>query len=73
MISFNEARRAVLSKWPDYKIAGHGYETDAHWLLVLLPETMGGRVPAVDKATGSISWINENSEMYAQDRLVGTP
>lgn len=71
MVTFDEARQLVQAEWPDYDVAGYGYEADDHWFLTLLPETAGGRIPAVEKATGAITWINENAEMYTQERPVG--
>lgn len=70
-VTFDEARRAVRDQWPDYRLATYGYEGDDHWLLILLPETAGGRVPAVSKETGDIIWINENAAIYTQERPVG--
>lgn len=70
-MTFDEARGLVEEGWPDYKIADYGYETDVHWLLTLLPVTTGGRIPAVAKATGEVTWINENSDLYSQDRPIG--
>lgn len=61
----------VQDAWPDYEIAPYGYETDADYLLLLMPERAGGRIPAVSKATGHIRWINENDDAYSQDQLVG--
>lgn len=73
MVTFDEARQAVAEEWPDYGIAEHGFEGDDHWFLILVPETMGGRIPAVDKVTSEITWINENAEIYTQQRPVGDP
>ena len=70
-VTFDEARAVVKAGWPDYRIATYGYETPADWLLLLLPETAGGRIPAVAKATGAIRWINENSDDYSQQQPVG--
>lgn len=70
-VTFEEARRVVEGQWPDYRIAPYGFETAVDWLLILLPETAGGRIPAVSKATGAIRWINENSDAYDQRRPVG--
>jgi hypothetical protein len=72
MLAFAEARRIVGARWPDYSVAPYGYETETNWLLVLLPETAGGRIPAVSKVTGAIRWINENSDEYTQERPVGS-
>lgn len=72
-VSFDEARRIVQDAWPDYEIADYGYEDDDHWFLLLLPETIGGRIPAVAKATGEVTWINENAEIYSHERPVGAP
>lgn len=70
-MTFEQARAKVASQWPDYKIAPYGYETATDWLLILLPETTGGRIPAVAKASGTIRWINENSAEYSQRHPVG--
>lgn len=70
-VSFDQARASVAAHWPDYKIAPYGFETTVDWLLILLPETAGGRIPAVSKASGAIRWINENSDAYDQQRPVG--
>lgn len=70
-VTFDEARAAVKAAWPDYRTAAYGYETPADWLLLLLPETAGGRVPAVAKDTGTVRWINENSDDYSQQSPVG--
>lgn len=71
MVSFDEARQVVRDEWPDYTIADHGYEDDDYWFLILLPETIGGRIPAVAKATGDVTWINENAAIYSRERPVG--
>ncbi len=73
MVTFEQAREAVQASWPDYNVAPYGYETDVDWLVLLLPETIGGRIAAVSKATGTIRWINENADEYTQDRPVGVP
>lgn len=70
-VTFDEARAAVKAGWPDYRVAAYGYETGKDWLLLLLPETAGGRVPAVSKDTGAVRWINENSDDYSQQSPVG--
>lgn len=70
-VTFDEARQAVLDEWPDYRVATYGYEGDRHWFLILLPVTVGGRIPAVAKATGKITWINENADIYTQEHPVG--
>jgi len=70
-VTFEQARRTVLDQWPDYAVADYGYEDDEYWFLVLLPVTAGGRIPAVVKATGEITWINENAEIYTEERPVG--
>ena len=70
-VTFDEARKKVLADWPDYDIAEYGFEGDRHWFLILLPERAGGRIPAVAKATGEITWINENADIYTQQRPVG--
>lgn len=72
MVTFEEARQAVSAAWPDYDIAPYGYETNDSWLVLLLPETTGGRVAAVSKSEGSIRWINENDDEYTQQRPVGS-
>lgn len=72
MVSFDDARRIVADAWPDYTIADYGYSGDDHWLLVLLPETIGGRIPAVNKASGDVTWINENAAIYSRERPVGS-
>lgn len=72
MVTFEEARRAVSAEWPDYDIAPYGYETDDSWLVLLLPETTGGRVAAVSKAEGSVRWINETAAEYTEQRPVGS-
>lgn len=71
MTTFARAREIVHEEWPDYEVADYGYSGDGHWFLILLPETCGGRIPAVDKTTGDITWINENAAIYTQDRPVG--
>ena len=70
MITFAEARQRAATRWPDYEIARRGYETDTSWILLLLPETAGGRIPLVSKRTGTIRWINEDSDEYAQQHPV---
>jgi len=73
MITFEQARQTVQRRWPDYKIAPYGYEGHTDWFLVLSPETVGGRIPAVSKSTGAVRWINENADEYDQNALVGKP
>lgn len=70
--TFEQARRSVAFRWPDYDVAPYGYEGDSDWLLILLPETAGGRIPAVSKSTGTVRWINENADEYTQERPVGS-
>lgn len=69
-VTFDEARDIVEQAWPDYEVAEDGYDNDGHWLLILEPLTAGGRIPAVDKATGEITWINENSPLYTEEHPV---
>lgn len=71
MLSFEEARQVVEGRWPDYEVAPFGYEGDSDWLLILLPETAGGRVPAVSKTTGAVKWIGAYSDEYTQERPAG--
>lgn len=71
MISFEQARELVRSEAPDYKLAPYGYEGDADWFVFPYPETAGGRIAAVTKATGDIRWINENADEYREDRPAG--
>ena len=71
MTTFAQARHAVAARWPDYKVASYGYETATAWLLILLPETAGGRIPVVSKKTGAVRWINENADEYTQENPVG--
>jgi hypothetical protein len=73
MITFDDARDIVAAEWRDYVIAPYGYETDTYWILLLLPETAGGRIPLVSKSTGKITWINEDDDRYTQQRPVGQP
>lgn len=69
-IGFSQARQAVRSQWPDYDLAPNGYEDDAEWFVLLLPERAGGRIAAVSKTTGAIRWINENAAEFNQERPV---
>lgn len=71
MVTFEQAREKVKGRFPDYSVADYGYEGDDHWFLILLPERMGGRIPAVAKADGAVTWINENAAIYTQERPVG--
>ncbi len=71
MVTFEQARQTVLGKWPDYDIAPFGYEGEADWFVLLAPLTVGGRIAAIDKTTGKITWINENSDIYTQEFPVG--
>lgn len=71
MVTFDQAKATVAEQWPNYELAPYGYEDDEYWFLILLPFTAGGRIPAVSKATGEITWINENADIYTQERLVG--
>lgn len=70
-LTFEQARQAVASAWPDYVTAPYGYETDRSWLLVLLPERAGGRIPAVDKKTGVVKFIHAYSSEYTEERPHG--
>jgi hypothetical protein len=70
-VTFDEARRRVQADWPDYDPAPFGFESDADWFVLLLPETIGGRIAAVSKESGDIRWINENADEYVEDRTVG--
>lgn len=72
MTTFDEARQAVRVAWPDYDVAPYGYEGATDWFVLLLPETMGGRIAAVSKVTGTIKWINENADEFTQERPVGS-
>lgn len=67
--TFDQARREVERR--DYDVAPYGYETDDEWLLVLLPERVGARVPAVSKRTGQLRWIHTHSPEYTEQRPVG--
>lgn len=71
MVTFEQARRVVSLGWPDYEVATFGYETEADWILTLLPETMGGRSPFVSKKTGNVRWINSYGAEYDQSQPVG--
>lgn len=71
MITFDDARAAAREAWPDYRFASYGYETDSIWILLTLPETIGGRVGAVTKSTGMMRWIQPYSAEYSQERPVG--
>ncbi len=71
MYTFDQARQLVQKRWPEYQVAARGYDGGDDWILLLLPETIGGRIPLVSKATGALSWINENSDRYDQSRPVG--
>ncbi len=71
MVTFEQARQTVGDKWPDYRIAEYGFEGDDDWFLILLPQTIGGRIPAVSKSSGTITWINENALSYTQEFPVG--
>lgn len=70
-MTFDEAVAVVKADWPDYELAPYGYETDADYLVLLLPLTAGGRIAAVAKSNGEVRWINENADEYIQDRPVG--
>lgn len=70
-VTFGEARQIVLNDWPDYEVAEYGYEGDEHWFVLLLPETAGGRIAGVGKESGEITWINENADIYTEERPVG--
>ena len=71
METFEQAQQAVQTAWPDYDVAPYGYDGDDDWLVLLLPETAGGRVAAVSKDDGAIRWINENAGEYNQELPVG--
>lgn len=72
MITFAEARRVVEANDPGAKTADHGYESDTHWFPVIAPERIGGRMPAVSKRTGALTWVSgTTSEEYSTARLVG--
>lgn len=71
MITFDEARQAVRSAWPDYDVAPYGYESDDGWFVLLLPETVGARIAAVSKTTGTVRWISENAAEYTEERPAG--
>lgn len=71
MITFDDARRTVAQRWPDYTVAPYGYEVDAGWIVLLLPATAGGRLPLVAKSDGSVRWINSFAPEYDQNQPVG--
>jgi len=73
MITFEDARQVVAADWPDYDPAPWGFEGDEDWFVLLLPETTGGRIAAVDKESGELNWINENADEYTQERPAGAP
>jgi len=73
MITFEDARQVVAADWPDYDLAPWGFEGDEDWFVLLLPETVGGRIAAVDKQSGELNWINENADEYTQERPAGAP
>lgn len=71
MVTFDQARRKVEALPPGYDTATYGFETDREWFVVTIPERTGGRVPAVDKASGRLRWIEAYSDDYSQERMVG--
>lgn len=71
MITFQQAREIVKERWPGYVVAGFGFETDDEWFLTLLPERTGGRVPAVNKESGALRWIEAYGDEYNKNRPVG--
>lgn len=72
MVTFEQARLVVEQQWPDYVVATYGFETDSDWLLVLLPETSGGRVPVVAKRTGVLRWTSTYANDYSEERPIGS-
>jgi len=70
-VTFEQARQAVAASWPDYDLAPYGFEGANAWFVLLLPETMGGRIAAVSKDVGDVNWINENADEYTEENLVG--
>lgn len=72
MITFSDARRVVEDDDPSVRTEPYGYESDAHWFPVIAPERAGGRVPAVSKRTGALSWTSGTTDdEYQSARLVG--
>lgn len=71
MITFDEALDLLRSRWPDYRFAPYGYETDDTWIALPRPETMGGHVASVSKASGAMRWITTYSSGYSQNRRAG--
>ena len=70
MLTFDDAKQRVKTAWPNYVIAPEGYDVGSGWIVLLLPETAGGRIPLVSKDSGEIKWISSYSPEYRQDRPV---
>lgn len=71
MVTFDEARR-IVEHDEDVDTEPYGYESAAHWFPVIAPERTGGRVPAVAKKTGALSWQSgTTSDEFQSARVVG--
>lgn len=71
MITFVDALASARKAWPDYRFAPYGYETESIWILLPRPETVGGRVGAVTKSSGTFRWIQPYWPEYSQERRAG--
>lgn len=71
MVTFDEARK-IVERDGEVGTEPYGYESAAHWFPVVAPERTGGRVPAVAKKTGTLTWQSgTTSDEYASAQLVG--
>jgi hypothetical protein len=69
-VTFPEAINTVATQWPDYNVADYGFDGGGEWFVLLLPETAGGRIAAVDKTSGAVRWTNENDNNYTEEHPV---
>lgn len=69
MATFEDARQIVEEDVPGGAVtASYGFESDDSWFPIVLPERLGGRVPAVSKETGALAWVSSLSDEYSDSR-----
>lgn len=72
MITFEQARELVKKTIPGGgDMEPYGYESPTRWFPVIAPEHIGGRVPGVSKADGTIEWMGASTPEYLTAVTVG--
>ena len=73
MLTFADARQVVEADLDGEKTAPYGSESERYWFPIPLPERVEGRVPAVSKDKGALTWMDSISEEYTDSHPYGPP